>query len=103
MKRIYIAGPMSGLPELNFLAFHALAKTLRDEGYEVMNPAEINSDPTAEWADCMRADLLALDSCDGIVMLPGWENSPGAQIERLWAGRTGKQVFCAMKLHEVCA
>ncbi|MEO8021093.1 DUF4406 domain-containing protein [Polaromonas sp.] len=103
MTRYYIAGPMTGLPDLNFPAFNATAATLRAAGHEVENPAEINPDPTAEWTDCMFADLKALTGCDGIVMLPGWEKSPGAQIERLWATRTGKPVFCAMKLHEVPA
>lgn len=101
--RLYVAGPMTGHPELNFPAFNATAAALRAAGHEVENPAEINPDPAAEWTDCMFADLKALTDCDAIVMLPGWEKSPGAQIERLWATRTGKTVFCAAKLHEVPA
>lgn len=101
--KLYIAGPMTGLPSLNFPAFHAAAATLRAAGHVAVNPAEINPDMTAEWTDCMFEDLKQLTHCDGIVMLQGWEKSPGAQIERLWAGRTGKQVFCATKLHEVPA
>ena len=42
--KIYCAGPMTGLPELNFPAFHAEAARLRAFGYEVINPAEINPD-----------------------------------------------------------
>lgn len=99
--KLYIAGPMTGIPELNFPAFHAAAHTLRAFGHVAINPAEINPDPNAEWADCMFEDLRELSQCDGIVMLPGWEKSPGAQIEWLWAGRTGKQVFCATKLDEI--
>ena len=101
--KLYVAGPMTGYPELNFPAFHAAAATLRAAGHQVENPAEINADPTAEWTDCMFADLKALSACDGIVMLPGWEKSPGAQIERLWAGRTGKGIYCATKMAEVPA
>ena len=103
MKRLYIAGPMTGLPNLNFPEFHAAAATLRAAGYEAVNPAEINPDQAAKWEDCMFADLKALTDCDGIVMLPGWEQSPGAQIERLWAVRTGKSVFLSTMLHEVVA
>ena len=40
MKRIYLSGPMSGLPELNFPAFHAEAARLRALGFEVVNPAD---------------------------------------------------------------
>ena len=93
MKRVYIAGPMTGLPDLNFPAFHAEAGRLRALGYEVSNPAEINPDPAAKWQDCMFRDLAELDTCDAILMLHGWENSPGAQIEKLWAQRTGKAIW----------
>lgn len=81
MKRIYVAGPMSGLPELNFPAFHAAAAKLRAEGFDVVNPAEINSDPAAKWEDCMRADIRELVTCDGIALLPGWGDSRGAKLE----------------------
>ena len=101
--RIYIAGPMTGIPLLNFPKFHEVAAALRAAGHDAVNPAEINPDPHAEWTACMFRDLQELSTCDGIVMLPGWESSPGAQIERLWAVRTGKTVFCATKLQEVPA
>jgi nucleoside 2-deoxyribosyltransferase len=101
--KIYVAGPMTNMPNFNFPAFHAMAARLRAAGHQVENPAEINPDPCAEWTECMFADLKAISQCDAIVMLPGWEQSPGAQIERLWATRTGKAVYCAMKLHEVPA
>lgn len=81
MKRIYIAGPMTNLPELNFPAFHAEAARLRGLGYDVVNPAEINADPTAKWTDCMRADIAQLVTCDGVATLPGWQRSRGASIE----------------------
>ena len=80
-KRIYIAGPMTGLPELNFPAFHTEAAWLRAMGHEVVNPAEINADPTARWEDCMRADIAQLVTCDGIHLLAGWEKSRGATLE----------------------
>ena len=81
MKRVYIAGPMTGLPDLNFPAFHAEAGRLRALGYEVANPAEINPDPTAGWQACMRADIAQLVTCDGVRLLEGWERSRGASLE----------------------
>jgi len=81
MKRVYIAGPMSGLPELNFPAFHREAAHYRAQGLEVVNPAEINEDPSAGWNECMRADIRELVTCDAIAMLPGWEKSRGASLE----------------------
>lgn len=80
--RAYIAGPMSGLPGLNFPAFHAEAKKWRDLGHEVINPAELNPDPTMPWAECMRRDIAALVTCDTIILLPGWQQSMGASLEQ---------------------
>ena len=102
MTRVYIAGPMTGLPGLNFPAFNAEAARLRELGFEVMNPAEVNPDLSTPWTECMFSDLQELTTCEGIVMLPGWESSPGAQIERLWAVRTGKRVHVAGELRERC-
>ena len=81
MKRIYIAGPMSNMPSLNFPAFHAEAARLRGLGYEVVNPAEVNPDPTAGWHACMRADIAQLVTCDAVRLLDGWESSRGASLE----------------------
>lgn len=81
MTRIYIAGPMTGLKDLNFPAFHAVSEKYRALGYEVVNPAELCPDKTSSWLDCMRADIKALVDCEQMVMLPNWENSKGARIE----------------------
>ena len=93
--RIYIAGPMSGLPGLNFDAFHAKAAELRAAGHEVVNPAEINLDHTAEWNACMRADIAQLVTCEAIYMLPGWFNSRGAKLERHIAEQLSMQILGA--------
>lgn len=93
MNRIYISGPMSGLPEQNFPAFHAAAAQLRAAGHQVINPAEINEDTTLSWEQCLRADIKALCDCDVIAMLPGWENSKGAHLEVHVAHRLGIKVM----------
>lgn len=79
--RLYLAGPMAGLPEHNFPAFHAEAARLRALGYHVENPAEINADG-APRAVCMRRDLQALMRCEVIALLDGWHTSAGAHCER---------------------
>jgi hypothetical protein len=81
MNRIYVAGPMTGFPLLNFPAFHAAAAEWRARGWHVENPAEINADPTAGWHECMRADIARLVTCNAIYLLPGWKLSRGARIE----------------------
>lgn len=93
--RIYVAGPMTGLPDLNFPRFHAEAARLRALGHEVINPAEINPDVGMQWADAMRADIRELVTCDGISLLPGFEGSRGARLERHIALELGLVIMYA--------
>lgn len=79
--RLYLAGPMTGIDQLNFPAFHAEAARLRALGYDVVNPAELNADPSVGWHACMRQDIAQLVTCDAIALLPGWKKSRGACIE----------------------
>lgn len=82
MKRtIYISGPMTGKPQLNFPAFHAKARELRAAGHEVVNPAEHGEQPGLQWADYLKKDIRLLLDCNEIHMLPGWRESRGARLE----------------------
>lgn len=81
MKRIYIAGPMTGLPEFNVPAFRAAAVLLRLRGLEVVNPAELGGGTDKPWEFYMRQSLKAMLDCDSICLLPGWASSRGATIE----------------------
>lgn len=93
--KIYLAGPMSGLPEFNFPAFDRAAEALKAEGHEVFNPAEHDRKvwgdmetirAKANYRDCLRADLnWILDHAEAIALLPGWEKSRGACIEKALA------------------
>ena len=97
MKRIYLSGPMTGLPGLNFPAFAAMTANLRADGHTVTNPAELNPDG-GSWNDCMRRDIVALMECDTVARLPGWEHSKGARLEVLIAERLGMTVVNAHDL-----
>jgi hypothetical protein len=82
MTRLYVAGPMTGLPEFNYPAFFAAERALRDLGYDVLNPARVEGrSGCSTWLDFMRASLLDLAECDGIATLPGWQDSRGAALE----------------------
>ena len=98
MKRVYISGPMTGLPEFNFPAFHSAAQELRRCGYEVVNPAEINAENNGDWHIYLRADIKALCDCDILALLPGWEGSNGAHLELHVAHRLGRNVTQVEKL-----
>lgn len=98
MPRVYLSGPMTGLPDLNFPAFGAAAELLRDAGFQVTNPAEINPDQQLPWEQCMRADIKALCDCDTLALLPGWERSRGAQLELQVAHRLGLEITTVERL-----
>ena len=93
--RVYIAGPMTGLPDLNFPAFNSKAEYFRARGCDVVNPAEVNPDHSMPWEECMRRDIAELVTCDVICLLPGWENSKGATLEHHIAERLGMAVLFA--------
>jgi len=93
---IYIAGPMSGVVDHNYPAFHAAASFLREKGWTVFSPAEINADAIETgrpWACCMRKDLAELVKCEAIFMLSGWKESKGATLELHVAERLGMTVI----------
>lgn len=92
MKRIYLSGPMTGRPEFNFPAFHAAADVLRSKGLSVTNPAEIKPEGEPSWSACMRADIKAMLDCCTVALLPGWEDSKGANIEARLAIQLGMRV-----------
>lgn len=89
MKRIYIAGPMTGLPNFNYAAFHAAAAQLRRLGFDAVNPAELAPETNTPWAECMRLAIAALLTCQQVALLPGWHNSRGALLEQDIARKLG--------------
>jgi len=112
MMRVYISGPMRGFPQFNFPRFDAVAQLLRNSGVVVFNPSEndqceypdidkwpgfaqgdTNTCPKFDLQKSLRWDFARILESNGIVMLPGWQHSVGAQAERYVAEVTGKDVY----------
>lgn len=91
-KKIYLAGPMTGLPQLNHPAFMDAAVRLRFQGFDVINPAELNP-PNRDWSKAMKVAVRALTSCEAVALLPGWEESKGASLEVHIARQCGMEVI----------
>ena len=95
-QRWYVAGPMSGLPDLNYPAFHAAAAQLRAAGHHVENPAEnpppdLGPDATPDqvYREYLRMGIAQLVTCTHVLFLAGWQSSGGALKERMvsiWLG-----------------
>lgn len=79
--KLYVAGPMTGLPEFNRPAFFAAADVLTAFGFEVVNPARHEPDSALGWADYMRLGLADVLGVDGVAVLDGWLSSRGAWLE----------------------
>jgi hypothetical protein len=101
--KIYLAGPMTGIPQFNYPAFHTAAARLRELGHTVFNPAESDSPeyqaaamaspdgaqgsishlPHSSWGDILAEDvkMISEGGVEAIVTLPGWQNSKGARLE----------------------
>lgn len=116
IPRVYIAGPMTGIPRYNFPAFDHAAKVWADE-WEVVSPADLTRKLWREWHGCefderapvaandaggdvyrefLRADIRELLTCDAIALLPGWEKSRGVAVELTVARALELDVFCAI-------
>lgn len=88
--RWYLAGPMTGIEDHNYPAFTAACEHLRNHGYRVVSPHEEHAGDTGrEWEWYLAHDLRLLLDCGGIILLPGWEGSRGARLERTVAEGLG--------------
>lgn len=118
--KVYIAGPMRGLPEWNFPAFDRAQERWQKAGWHVMSPAAMaramNYGPDcgyiAEPSDkeglehlkhVMLSDIAAIYACDALAILPGWENSVGTTVELAIAQYLGLPIYNAetMKIVDV--
>jgi hypothetical protein len=93
--KIYVAGPMTGIPDNNYPAFRAAAARLRADGHDVSNPAELELPEGSPWSAYMRACLPLLSECEAIYLLPGFEASRGARLERHIALELGMTMLYA--------
>lgn len=85
MKKVYISGPITGYADYNKPAFMEAARIVSNAGFQPINPVYNGIEDDAPWEEHLRADIPMLLMCDCIVMLPGWEKSKGALLERVIA------------------
>lgn len=90
-KRVYIAGPMTGLPNYNREAFFAAAETLRVAGFDPVHTADMPDG--LEYKTYIKRSKKLLKTCDAVCLLDGWNRSNGVMKHELpLALKRGMQV-----------
>jgi len=85
--KVYISAPITGQPNGNKEAFAEAERKLTELGIEVVNPHKIcaNIPEGSDWEDYMYVCLPALQGCDALYILEGFEPSYGVKTERVFA------------------
>jgi len=81
MKKIYIAGKVTGMEDEARELFRLAEQQLLTRGYYPVNPMALRHDHDKRWESYMREAITAMLTCDSLLMLQGWEHSIGARIE----------------------
>ena len=101
MARLYISGPVTGIENDNVANFRRAQRLLNDAGYEPFMPHEI-VEPDDSHETAMRLCVHEITApvirrgveygsprYDGVALLPGWEQSEGAKLEKAVAEACG--------------
>lgn len=106
MRVVYVAGPYMGATHdgksyyqisRNILEAREWAKKAIEAGAFPFTPhlnsehMELDVERSADW--WREADLEMLRRCDAIFLIPGWENSKGAKMEKEFSLQNGIPVF----------
>lgn len=80
-KRVYLSGPITNTKNYKGLFMFAEELVSYDEAEQIYNPAaQIPS--SSSWEQAMHRCLSEITNYDTVVMLPGWNASRGARLER---------------------
>jgi len=86
--RLYLSGKISGNENYkeDFAAGRAM---LENSGYDVCDPTTFDFPEDVSWDEAMKYDIREMLRCDGVALLPNWEESKGACIEARLASDLG--------------
>lgn len=90
-KRVYLSGPITNVKNYKGL-FMFVEELVGWEAEQIYNPAsQIPS--SSSWEQAMHRCLSEITNYDTVVMLPGWNVSRGARLERDVALACGMRVL----------
>ena len=91
-RKIYISGKITGIENEAPILFAKAENLLLADGYETINPMDLDHQHDKSWHSYMKEDIKALCDCDEIFMLSNWADSKGAIIEHTIAMYLGLKV-----------
>lgn len=110
--RCYLAGPMTGIPHYNVYAFDRVATMWRSLGHDVWTPFDSMNvvfqrhhgrdfDPRTDRCDygdpllpeVMTQNVDAIGKRDATILIDGWEQSRGSQLEVMYAVTIGRRLY----------
>lgn len=105
-KKVYISGKIGRSKEIcpaTLKKFSRREQILLSLGYDVFNPTRSGLGKYAEnlakacgtdfYSEILLLDLMELQKCDAIYLLPDYKDSPGALAELAFASAIGKSIL----------
>lgn len=90
-RRIYIAGPITGMPDDNHPAFDEAAREAEQQGLIAFKPTVLPKG--LEHSEYMILCMPMVAMSDVVQLLPGWQGSRGAKAEHEYALCLGKEII----------
>lgn len=88
--KIYISGPITGV--VGYMeVFNEAEEILTENGHTVVNPARVNAalPESTTHEEYMKMSFVMLEMCEMMLVLPGWKESKGCNMEIKYALENG--------------
>lgn len=103
-KKVYLSGPITGMPNLNIDEFQKYEDKFKNLNFEVINPHKLHTEEETKsftWSQFMKQDIKFMVECDFVAVLNGWEKSKGANLEVYIARNIDMPIIDATTLKEL--